>query len=145
MNRGWPSGRRSRLIPYFSFGRSRARCRQWTRAQVASAAPWFAPDSLLEGDGFQLSVPRRERGESPPGTGTVMELQSPSRSGSVSSGYRQFESIHLSPAGSLANHRFLNGAGHVDTELLFDRPYHLRLRVASGSGYSASCRPPLVK
>jgi hypothetical protein len=57
MNRGWPSGRRSRLIPYFSFGRSRARCRQWTRAQVASAAPWFAPDSLLEGDGFQLSVP----------------------------------------------------------------------------------------
>jgi hypothetical protein len=31
MNRGWPSGRRSRLIPYFSFGRSRARCRQWTR------------------------------------------------------------------------------------------------------------------
>src|SRR6516162_1826939 len=54
MNRGWPSGRRSRLIPYFSFGRSRARCRQWTQAQVASAAPWFAPDSLLEGDGFEL-------------------------------------------------------------------------------------------
>jgi hypothetical protein len=27
--------------------------------QVASAAPWFAPDSALEGDGFEPSVPER--------------------------------------------------------------------------------------
>ena len=26
---------------------------------AASAAPWFAPDSALEGDGFELSVPRQ--------------------------------------------------------------------------------------
>jgi hypothetical protein len=28
---------------------------------VASAAPWFAPDSLLEGDGFEPPVPRAIR------------------------------------------------------------------------------------
>src|SRR6516162_1696861 len=33
----------------------------------------FAADSPLEGDGFELSVPRRERSESLSGTGSVME------------------------------------------------------------------------
>jgi hypothetical protein len=33
----------------------------------------FAIDSALEGDGFELSVPRRERSESLSGTGSVME------------------------------------------------------------------------
>jgi hypothetical protein len=33
----------------------------------------FALDSLLEGNGFELSVPRRESNESPSGTGTVTE------------------------------------------------------------------------
>jgi hypothetical protein len=32
-----------------------------TRAQVASAAPWFAPDAALEGNGFEPSVPRCAR------------------------------------------------------------------------------------
>jgi hypothetical protein len=40
----------------------------WPRAQAASAAPWFAPDSPLEGTGLELSVPRRERDESLSGT-----------------------------------------------------------------------------
>jgi hypothetical protein len=30
-----------------------------TRAQVSSAVPWFAPDSALEGNGFEISVPRQ--------------------------------------------------------------------------------------
>ena len=34
----------------------------------------FAMDSLLEGGGFELSVPRRERSEALSGTGTVMEV-----------------------------------------------------------------------
>jgi hypothetical protein len=33
----------------------------------------FVPDSLPEGNGFELSVPRRESNESRSGTGTVTE------------------------------------------------------------------------
>ena len=36
--------------------------RPFSVEQVGKPERWFALDSTLEGDGFELSVPRRERG-----------------------------------------------------------------------------------
>ena len=68
--------------------------------QTGAKAPGFSPtapeftaetDSPQEGDGFELTVPRRERNEPPSGSRHGGD-KSPSPSGSLSSGYQWFES-----------------------------------------------------
>ena len=74
------------------------RMSNWLRPKHAAAdlieCVRFAKDSPLEGDGFELTVSRRERNEPPSGSRHGGD-KSPSPSGSLSSGYQWFESISL--------------------------------------------------
>ena len=73
----------------------------------------FAPDSSLEGTGFEPSVPRHERNESHSGTGTVTEATKVRLEAVAYLFQVPMVRIHSPPAESRANQRFPSSGARI--------------------------------